>query len=134
MRREIYAASSRLYGRDNEDTIIDAFNLAESLMRAELFGEAKTISRKTIPDARRALGADHDLTLVLRKVYADCVCHDTSASREDVAKAVAILEDVQQRVRRVFGDGHPNWRNLPAHLEAAREFLEARDKLASFDT
>ena len=59
---------------------------------------------------------------------AESLFFDAGATRGDVAEAVAILEDVQRRARRVFGDGHPNWTDLPGVLE------EAREKLASFDT
>ena len=61
-------------------------------------------------------------------MYAQCLYQDPSASRGDVAEAIGILEDVLRRARRVFGDGHPNWTDLPGILE------EAREKLASFDT
>ena len=79
-------------------------------------------------DARRTLGDEHDLTLCSRSIYADCLCLDPSASRDDVAEAIEILEDVQRRARRVFGPGHPNWDAIP------RDLMTARMKLASFDT
>ena len=53
---------------------------------------------------------------------------DPGASRDDVAEAIEIFEDVQRRARRVFGPNHPNWTHFPKLLEGARE------KLASFDT
>ena len=81
-----------------------------------------------MPVARRALGAEHDLTLNFRDIYGRCLYRDDNASRGDVVEAIEILEDVQRRVRRVFGPGHPDWTTLPGHLEAARE------KLAGFDT
>ena len=81
-----------------------------------------------MPVARRTLGAEHDLTLNFRDIYGRCLCRDPGASRDDVAEAIEIMEDVQRRVRRVFGPGHPNWEALPHELRAARE------KLASFDT
>ena len=70
---------------------------------------------------RRLAGAAHAST------DADCLCSDASASRDDVAEAIEIMEDVQRRARRVFGDGHPNWVDLP------RDLMAARDKLASFE-
>ena len=61
-------------------------------------------------------------------IYGRCLYQDPSASRDDVAEAVAILEDVQRRARRVFGPEHPNWESLPHELAVAREML------ATFDT
>ena len=99
-----------------------------SLRDLERYEEAKALMRKTIPVARRTLGDEHDLTLNFRDTYAECLYQDPSASRDDVAEAIEISEDVQRRARRVFGPDHPNWTHLPRHLMAARE------KLASFDT
>ena len=84
--------------------------------------------RKTMPVARRALSDEHDLTLNLRKVYAESLYLDASATRGDVAQAVAIYEDLLPRTRRVFGADHPRWRHVPKTLERMRK------KLASFDT
>ena len=76
--------------------------------------------RKTMPVARRALSDEHDLTLNLRKVYAQCLYQDPSASRDDVAEAVAIYEDVLRRARAYSGPGHPNWWHPSANPETAR--------------
>ena len=94
----------------------------------ERHAEAKPILYKAIPNARRTLGAEHDLTLNLRKFYGQFLYEDPSASRADVVEAIEIIEDVQRRARRVFGPGHPNWESLP------RDLMAAREKLASFDT
>ena len=126
--QEVYSGVLKLYGKEHEETLREANNYALVLLDLDHHAEAKSLLRKTMPVARRMLGAEHDLTLNFRYIYVQCLLHDPSVSRGDVVEAVEILEDVQQRVRRVFGDGHPNWRNLPAHLEDAREFL------ASFDT
>ena len=101
---------------------------AASLKDQQRFEEAKSLLRKKMPLARRTLGAEHDLTLNFRDIYAQCLYRDPGASRDDVAEAIEIFEDVQRRARRVFGAGHPNWRYLP------RELTAARVKLASFDT
>ena len=128
MRRDVYSGVLKLYGEEHSETIREANNYAVVLLSLWHHAEAKPILCKAIPNARRTLGAEHDLTLNLRKFYGRCLYQDPSASRGDVAEAIEIFEDVQRRARRVFGAGHPNWRDLPAHLEAAREFL------ASFDT
>ena len=105
-------------------TIMDAINLAESLIDAELFEEASSLLRDNIPVARRTLGTDHELTLDLRTSYARAIYSDTNSARSDVHEAVAILEDVVRTARRVFGLQHP-------YVAAYRRFLEnARMRLA----
>jgi len=101
---------------------------ATSLKHLKRYAEAKSLLRKTVPVARRTLGAEHDYTLNLRDIYGRCLYRDPGASRDDVAEAIEIMDDVQRRARRVFGPGHPNWNTLPQELTAARE------KLATFDT
>jgi tetratricopeptide (TPR) repeat protein len=128
MKRDVYSGQLKLDGEEHYDTLLAANNYAASLVELERFKEAKKLMRKTMPVARRALSDEHDLTLNLRKVYAESLYLDASATRGDVAQAVAIYEDILPRVRRIFGKDHPNWRHFPKLLEGARE------KLASFDT
>ena len=128
MRREVYSGNLRLFGEGSFETLREANNYAAILLSLERQAEAKPILRKAIPNARRTLGAEHDLTLNLRKFYGQFLYEDPSASRADVVEAIEVFEDVQRRARRVFGPDHPNWKSLPHELTAARE------KLASFDT
>ena len=68
--------------------------------------------RKSIPDARRTLGAEHDLTLCVRSIFmAECLYQDPSAStdEEPVAEAIEISRTFSRRTRRVFGADHPRW-------------------------
>ena len=125
LREEVYAGRVKLDGYRGEDTLIATSNYAVALLDLERYAEAKSILRKAIPNARRTLGAEHDLTLNFRRIYAECLCRD--GSRDDIAEAVAIYEDVLQRTRRIFGDDHPSWRRLPELLGAAREFLASSD-------
>ena len=94
LRRELYAKRHLFSRTDQVLTMVN--NLATALKAEGLYTEAKRILHKSIPDARRALGAEHDLTLNFRKMYADCLCLDSSPSRGDVAEAVAIYEDVHR--------------------------------------
>ena len=52
----------------------------------------------------------------------------SASRRDDLAEAVAILEDVSQRGRRVFGPDHPEHRGAPNMLECARNKLASVDK------
>ena len=128
LRRDVYFGVLKLYGEEHPDTLREANNYAVVLLSLERHAEAKPILYKAIPNARRTLGAEHDLTLNLRKFYGQFLYEDPSATRADVVEAIEIFEDVQRRARRVFGAGHPNWELLPHELTAAR------GKLASFDT
>ena len=128
MERDVYSGRLRLHGEGHEETLRAAGNYTTSLKHLMRYAEAKSLLRKAVPVARRTLGAEHDYTLNLRDIYGRCLYRDPGASRDDVAEAIEIMDDVQRRARRVFGPGHPNWNTLPQELTAARE------KLASFDT
>jgi hypothetical protein len=125
LKREVYE-KRHLY--DPYQAFLATNNLVVALKIAGLWGEAKTILRKTMPDVRRELGTHHDLTLCFRSNLAECLLFDAGATRGDVAEAVAIYEDLLPRTRRIYGADHPNWRHVSKILERARE------KLASFDT
>lgn len=128
LRRENYA--KRHVFTTPEAPFIAANNLAITLKETELYAEAKALLQNTIPDAQRTLGVEHSLTLNCRKIYAEVLCLNIvnkDASREDVAEAVAIFVDVQRRVKRVFGDGHPGWVDLPQQFEGARKMLAMID-------
>ena len=80
---------------------------------------------KALPyNAKRcAACTDHDQTLNLRKMYAESLYLTDAASRDDVAKATTILEDVARTARR---------RPSCKYTEAIHASLEtAREKLAS---
>ena len=102
MFREIHAARSRLLGPKHGDTLLAASNLSDLMVTSELWAEAKQLLSEQIPLALDALGPDDDETLKMRWRYA-LVLQDEGNHTE----AVAILEDVEQRCRRVFGISHP---------------------------
>ena len=101
-------------------TRVDVINLADSLIGAKLFAEARSLARSNIPLARRKLGGQHDLTLALQTNYACAIYYDTNSSQADVHEGVAILEDVVRTARRVFGLQHPFFVGYREDLERAR--------------
>ena len=101
------------------DAIIDADNLAGSLIEAGLFEEARALVRDYIPVARRTLGDEHKYTLDFRSLYACAISFDTNSSCDDVHEAVAILGDVVRTSRRVFGLQHPFFADYRDDLENA---------------
>ena len=76
--------------------------------------------------SRRAFGPDHERTLNLRKLYAESLYLTDAASRDDVAKATTILEDVARTARR-----RPSC-DQGARINRALD--AAREKLASLET
>ena len=134
-RRESY---SRVLALDPEVDIVNdktvvfrGSSLAISLLYGDQSGEAqvaeaRALFRKLAPMSRRAFGPDHDQTLNLRKMYAESLYLTDAASRDDVAKATTILEDVARTARR-----RASYEYAPL-IQAALE--EAREKLASLQT
>ena len=78
---------------------------------------------KALPYNAKRCAACNDQTLNLRKMYAESLYLTDAASRDDVAKATTILEDVARTARR---------RASCKYTEAIHASLEtAREKLAS---
>ena len=91
------------------------------------FEEGKSLYRKTIPVARRALGEGHDVTFRMRKGYARALCEDPAATVDDLHEAVTTLEDTVRIRRRVLGGSHPTTKGLERNLRDARAALAARE-------
>ena len=118
----------RLDGEEHEMTLAAASNYASSLITQERFEEAKSLSRKMIPVARRFLGESHDLTLKLRWFYARTLYRDAGATLGDLHEAVTTVEETARTARRVMGGAHPLARDIERTLQNAREALAARDE------
>ena len=100
-------------------TLAAAYNYANSLLILERFKEAKRLLRKVIPVARRALGAEHALTLSLREDLSRATLGGAS-SAEEKREALRILEEVAGVMRRVFGPAHPETLRAQRQLEHYR--------------
>ena len=74
--------------------------------------------------ARRVLGENYDLTLLMRWNYAGALCNDPGATVDDLREAVTILEDAERIARRVFG-AHPVTAGIEEVLESVRAELSA---------
>ena len=110
-------------------TLLAANNYADSLNGLKRFEEAKSLMRKTIPVAQRILGEDAQLTLTMRKIFAETSCKNPGATLDDIREAVAMLEEIARTARRVLGSGHPFVRSLEISLRFAREALHARETM-----
>ena len=80
-----------------------------------------------MPVARRVLGDSNDLTLKMRKIYANVLCDDPGATIDDIREAVTTLEDMEPTVRRLHGGAHPHTVALGLRLQLARSVLRARE-------
>ena len=88
--------------------------------------QALPYNAKLAPLSRRTFGPDDDTTLKVRRLYASSLYLSDAASRDNVAKATTILEDVARTAgRRASFEYGPL-------VQAALE--EAREKLASLQT
>ena len=127
MRRDIYSGWVKLKGEEYPETIREANNYASNLLRQQRFNEAKSLWRKVMPVARRVLGEDARLTLVIRWNYAMALCQDTGAALDDLHEAVSTLEDAGRTARRVLGNAHPTTTGIENTLQYARAALRARE-------
>ena len=127
IRRDVYAGFLKLFGEEHYDTLTITSNFANLLVDLDHYEEAKVLLRKKIPVARRVFGDSIDVTLKLRRAYAMALRMDPRATLDDVREAVAMLEDLERVVRRVFGGAHPFVAAFEESLQNAREALRARE-------
>ena len=91
------------------------------------YQEVKSLLRKTIPVARRVLGDDNILTLIMKGSYATALYIDDGATLDDHQEAVTTLEDTARTARRVFGVSHPTTEAIGDDLRDSRAALRARE-------
>ena len=125
MRHEVYSGSLRLNGEGHEQTLGAAFNYASTLCEIRRFEEARSLLRRTLPVARRVLGANNENTHRMRKVYAKALFMDDGATLDDLREAVTTLEDAERISRRVMGGAHPTTENIEDELQDARAALHS---------
>ena len=94
-------------------------------MDSTRFKDAKSLMRKTLPVARRVLGASHEQTLKMRWSYAWALYRDEGATVNDLREAVTTLEDTAPTARRVFGSAHPDVVGIEESLRKSRAALNA---------
>ena len=127
MQRDVYSGRMKLDGEEHARTFLAANNYASSFVDLQRFKEAKSLLSRTVPIARRVLGGSHDLTLRLRKIYAEALYKDPGATPDDLREAVATLVDAGRIARRVLGGAHPLAVAIERDLQKARAALRARE-------
>ena len=80
-----------------------------------------------MPVARRVLGENASLTLVMRWTLAMALYNDTGATLDDLSEAVATLEETERTARRVLGGAHPLTAGIGEALRGTRAALRARE-------
>jgi hypothetical protein len=134
MDRDIYCGRAKLNGEEHEETLQAASNYTNSLVKLKRFEEAKSVLRKTLPVARRALGENDETTLRMRWFYGEALREDPSATLDDLREAVTTLEETERIARRVFGAAHPTTVHIERDLQNARAALRARETTSNITT
>ena len=124
LRRDVYARSSILHGSASDDALLDAANLASSLIVSQAFDEVIPFLRERILVANQAFGPDHVRALDLAAFLSEALRLNPDATRADLSESESILVNVLQRQRRVLGPAHPNTKNSEQALSFIRESLE----------
>ena len=78
---------------------------------------------------RRHLGAikNDEITLVMRRIYAEALYLNDGATLDDLREAVSILEETERTARRALGISHPGVVSIGRALRNARAALHARE-------
>ena len=124
--RFTYDRKCLLGSEHTESTLVSAANLAVSLHAFHRFAECRSFALERIVDAERVLGAEHNLTVGFRKIYAVALCSNPEATQSDTQLAIETLEGCVRMSRRVMGKTHPRT------LEAERLLGRAREQLAAY--
>ena len=102
-------------------TVLEAKNYADLLIVLNRFEEARSLLRRMIPVARRVLGDNDSLTLVMRKQHAQSLYRPKNATLDDLREAVTTLEDTARIARRVLGGAHPTTMRIERDLRKAAQ-------------
>ena len=63
----------------------------------------------------------------MKKIYADSLYKDPTATLDDLREAVTMLEDTERIARRVLGGAHPMTEETERELQESRAALRARE-------
>ena len=126
MKQDVYNGNLKLNGEEHGNTLMAASNYTNLLLDLRRFEEARSLLRKMIPVARRALGEGAVNTLRMRWIYARAIYLDASATLNDLHESVETLESVARVWIRVFGEAHPETPKAQDALKIARGALAAR--------
>ena len=129
--RDVYSRRLKLNGEEHERTLLAANNYASSLADHKHFRAARSLFRKILPVAPRVLGESNDLTLRMRRIYAETLYEDGDATLDDLREAVKTLEELAPTARRVLGSTHPDVAGIERGLRMSRAELGSREMTAA---
>ena len=128
LRRGVYSVCLKQFG-EHEHTLLAANNYAASLVNLRRFKEAKSLMLKMMPVARRVLGENDNLTLMMRCIYASALYRAENATFDDVREAVATLDELARTTRRKFGVAHPLAVTVAEDLQNVQGKLRKQEEL-----
>lgn len=109
-------------GESHFDTLSVANNILMDLLSLRKYSEAQDFAREQVDITRRALGAEHKLTLSFQEDLANAILRG-DASSEEKRGALEMLEDTVRVMRRVLGNSHPEVRRAKDDLDWHRTNL-----------
>jgi hypothetical protein len=127
LRQDVYSGDLKRYGEEHVETLVGANNYAWGLCHLARFEEAKALTRKVIPTARRVLGENNETALRLRWAHGEALYNADGATLNDLREAVTTLEDTGRIARRVLGSAYPLTKMIEGGLQDARDALRARE-------
>ena len=109
-------------GENPRYTLLALFNLANTLTKMGNCAEVVSLLRDedALSSAESVFGPEDPHTLTISGTYATALLESPGATRDDMEKAIEILEKAERTSRRVSGEGH--YRSL----EAVRDLKSAR--------
>ena len=122
MKRDVYSGHSRHrdLGPLHQNTLKAALNLSTALVNAGDYAEARAFTRDQTELARRALGADHPVTLDFQWGYSRAFTLDKGVSAEQLGEVATALEKTLEVSQRVRGREHPQTCNIRNELTIAK--------------
>lgn len=123
---DIFAETRDSFGLRDVDTLEAAYSLCTAMIGHEDYAGCVQFFREfnLIDATARVHGADHEIVLRTRRVYARALYSGENAPLSDVRQAVEILEEICPKTRQVLGPNHPR----TSHCE--RLLMLAQEKLA----
>ena len=103
---------------EQEDTLIAALNLSRALLESQKLDEAVEFLNVQAPLAQRVLG-ENDTALQLCSYHALALI-EAAVNYDEFCSALAMLEDVGKKTRRLLGAQHPFARSVEYWLSYAR--------------
>ena len=100
-----------------------ALNLAIALIREKHFDEVKAFLQPLVASPGDASRADEPTLLKMRWMYAEALRDAKKATLDDLVSAKTSLGDVRDRLLRLFGANHPDFKLVDHEFEETRRRL-----------